>query len=149
MAALAAAFVSVAVMSTTATADRPTEEEPMVDDGTIRELPGDPAEAHSTPAADSHRPRAAGRKLVPDDDYRTLSSAASELLVRPPTYPSLTTGPPAGFAMRSRHIGNPFGIFSKDDQEMEFDDDHQHADFVSNGGGGGMPKWNRYTKSVL
>jgi len=93
-----------------------------------------------------------GRKLS-SDDYNTFSSLTSDITVETsssPTnskvYPSLTTRSPA-FITRGRFIRNPF-YFSRDDQEMEFEDD-QHSDLSLNGG---LPKWNRYvlyTKSIM
>lgn len=86
-----------------------------------------------------------GRKLSPDD-YNTYSSLTSDVIVETPLspgvnskmYPSLTTNGPT-FVTRGRYIRNPF-YFTKDDQEVEFDED-QHTDLLLNGG---MPKWNRF-----
>lgn len=85
-----------------------------------------------------------GRKST-TDDYNTFSSLTSDVFVETPSsvsnsklYPSLTTSTPA-FVTRGRYIRNPF-YFSKDDQEVEFEED-QHADMLLNGG---FPKWNRY-----
>lgn len=93
-----------------------------------------------------------GRKLS-SDDYNTFSSLTSDIIVETsssPTsskvYPSLTTRSPT-FITRGRFIRNPF-YFSREDQEMEFEDD-QHSDLSLNGG---LPKWNRYvlcTKSTM
>jgi len=87
-----------------------------------------------------------GRKSTADD-YNTFSSLTSDVFVETPSsvansklYPSLTTSTPA-FVTRGRYIRNPF-YFSKDDQEVEFEED-QHADILLNGG---FPKWNRYGK---
>lgn len=86
-----------------------------------------------------------GRKIT-SDDFNTFSSLTSADIVVESTsepaaktvYPSLTTGPPS-FVTRGRYIRNPF-YFSKDDQEVEFDDD-QHAEVVLNPA---TSKWNRY-----
>lgn len=91
-----------------------------------------------------------GRKMT-SDDYNTFSSltsadiivestsepAATAVAAAKVVYPSLTTGAPS-FVTRGRYIRNPF-YFSKDDQEVEFDDD-QHAEVVLNPA---MSKWNR------
>ncbi|VVC34768.1 Hypothetical protein CINCED_3A017209 [Cinara cedri] len=146
--ALAATLVSATVRPTVSTAQVSTDV-PSALNRTSRELRVEPVAENST--SDSPEHRMAGRKLSADDDYRTLSSMTSDVVVEasatatgPKVYPSLTTGAPAGFVTRGRYIRNPFGNFGKDDQEMEFDDD-QHADFMfTGGGGGGMPKWNRY-----
>lgn len=88
--------------------------------------------------------RTSGRKST-TDDYNSFSSLTSDVFVETPSsvpnpklYPSLTTSMPA-FVTRGRYIRNPF-YFSKDDQEVEFEED-QHADVLLNGG---FPKWNRY-----
>lgn len=88
--------------------------------------------------------RTSGRKSA-TDDYNSFSSLTSDVFVETPSsvpnpklYPSLTTSMPA-FVTRGRYIRNPF-YFSKDDQEVEFEED-QHADVLLNGG---FPKWNRY-----
>lgn len=87
-----------------------------------------------------------GRKLS-SDDYNTYSSLTSDVIVETPSsssgvspkmYPSLTTNVPT-FVTRGRYIRNPF-YFTKDDQEVEFDED-QHTDLLLNGG---IPKWNRF-----
>jgi len=85
-----------------------------------------------------------GRKSI-TDDYNTFSSFTSDIIIEtsssapanPKLYPSLTTSTPP-FITRGRYIRNPF-YFSKDDQEVEFDDDPQ-AELLLNAG---MPKWNR------
>lgn len=88
-----------------------------------------------------------GRKIT-SDDYNTFSSLTSADIIVEATseptaapakvvYPSLTTGAPS-FVTRGRYIRNPF-YFSKDDQEVEFDDD-QHAEVVLNPA---SSKWNR------
>lgn len=86
-----------------------------------------------------------GRKFT-SDDYNTFSSLTSDIVVETPSstanpkvFPSLTTGPPP-FITRGRYIRNPF-YYSKDDQEVEFDDDQQ-AELLLNAG---VPKWNRYS----
>ncbi|XP_060834129.1 uncharacterized protein LOC132917415 [Rhopalosiphum padi] len=88
--------------------------------------------------------KTSGRKSTPED-YNTFSSLTSDVFVETPSsisnpklYPSLTTSMPA-FVTRGRYIRNPF-FFSKDDQEVEFEED-QHADVLLNSG---FPKWNRY-----
>ncbi|XP_025198252.1 uncharacterized protein LOC112596698 [Melanaphis sacchari] len=79
------------------------------------------------------------------DVYNTLSTLTSDVFVETPSsvanpklYPSLTTSMPA-FVTRGRYIRNPF-YFSKDDQEVEFEED-QHSGVLLNGG---FSKWNKY-----
>lgn len=85
-----------------------------------------------------------GRKWT-SNDYNTFSSLTSDIVVEtssstasPKSYPSLTTSVPT-FVTRGRYIRNPF-YFSKEDQEVEFEDD-QHGDVMVNNG---VPRWNRY-----
>lgn len=85
-----------------------------------------------------------GRKFS-SDEYNTFSSLTSDIIVETSSspsntkaYPSLTTGSPT-FITRGRFIRNPF-YFSKEDQEMEFEDE-QHPDMLLNSG---LHKWNRY-----
>lgn len=80
------------------------------------------------------------------DDYNTYSSLKSDITIETSSssavntkvYPSLTTSFP-NFATRGRFIKNPF-YFSKDDQEIEFEDDPHPDSFLNSG----FPKWNRY-----
>lgn len=80
------------------------------------------------------------------DEYNTYSSLTSDVTIETSSssavntkvFPSLTTSFP-NFATRGRFIKNPF-YFSKDDQEMEFEDDPHHDSFLNSG----FPKWNRY-----
>lgn len=158
--ALAVALAAVTVRSTatlTAAAVYVSTEGPPASERYSKRRLEEPAVVYATSVVDPADPWPAGRKFVSDDDYRTLSSMTSDVVVEasatatgPRVYPKLTTGSPTGFATRGRYIRNPFGNFGKGDHEMEFDDD-RHADFILNGGGavGGSPKWNRYTKLVV
>jgi len=94
--------------------------------------------------------RAPTRKFG-SDEYNTYTSLTSDVIVETSSstavnsklYPSLTTSAPS-FVTRGRYIRNPF-YFTKDDQEMEYEDD-QHAELLINSG---IPKLNRYDACVL
>lgn len=151
---LAATLVSATIQPTVTTVQVSTDRLPAVN-RTSRVLRAEPVEENSTSPVEFSEHRTIGRKLSSLDDFRTLSSMSSDVVVEasatatiPKLYPSLTTVSPVGHVTRGRYIRNPFGMFGKDEQDnMEFDDDH-HADFMFNSGSsnlmGGMPKWNRY-----
>ncbi|VVC34767.1 Hypothetical protein CINCED_3A020327 [Cinara cedri] len=147
--ALAVVLVSASVRPAITTAQISTKVLSAVN-RTSRELQAGLVTENLSPQMNFPELRPTGRKLSSDDDYRTLPSMDTDMIVEasvaatgPKTYPSLMAGG-SGFVTRGRHIRNPYGSFGKNDQEMEFEDD-QPTDYIFNGGGGsGMPKWNRY-----